>query len=52
MDATGGSATYGEVMPEGMQAMINKLHLGPESVFVGEHVKLGRTVYVGHLASN
>lgn len=36
VDATGGSATYGEVMPEGMQAMINKLHLGPDSVFVGE----------------
>ncbi len=36
MDSTGGGATYGEVMPEGIVKLVQKLKLGPDCVFVGE----------------
>ena len=35
IDATGGSATYGEVMPEGIQAIVDKLALTSDDVFMG-----------------
>ena len=35
IDATGGSATYGEVMPEGIQAVVDKLALTSDDVFMG-----------------
>ena len=35
IDATGGSATYGEVMPEGIDALVARLAMTKDDVFMG-----------------
>jgi len=44
IDATGGSATYGEAMPEGIQRMVELLPFGPDCTFVDLGSGLGRMV--------
>jgi hypothetical protein len=36
VDSTGGSAVYGEVMPEGVQPIMKKMNLEKNDVFMGK----------------
>ncbi|KAG1664699.1 hypothetical protein FOA52_006674 [Chlamydomonas sp. UWO 241] len=44
VDATGGTAVYGEVMPDGVANLVAKLNLSPDDVFTDLGSGLGRCV--------